>query len=503
MRDGRVSLSRRGARKRPPPSARAERTGFGRANRSVSRAVPDFVAGNFRAPERTKFVRPQRTVIRPLFRLWFAGSLAASALALEPPAKPAAADSADDFGRNVQLAPFVVKGEKIAISIHARTKSDRRYATDFAEEVVKVAFETMDNKSTGAGLVIVGREGEPHPVVMMRKFMAMADAGQLQPGVAELARALDGKLNAWKATLNLDEKNRDPDRDGPNITFDMIVPALPVPLEGVAAKLYQLAWDEKFDEARLAARMSTLTVADLESSMFAKYDWVFYLPPRNAFDPVIDEVLKQAMAHEKMGLLKRAAIRSAMLVFKPAIRKAVEGFRKGMLYMTVLQARSGWSKDDIKALTGAYVQVLMPDFKFNDSEEKTHDRVMAAIEKQKAKNAEYAKDPFVAPARLTEFDPAAYARFERSYGSLVKGRKDKEAKPSRTLVRENGTWLWQYPRGKPTVLHPAGERLFVSADAKLTVEFKLDEHGAVTGAEERRVRHRQTFPHPPVEPKKK
>lgn len=448
-------------------------------------------------------------MIHPLIGLCFAAGFAVSALAVDKPAPPAAANSAEEFGRNVQLAPFIVRGEKIAISIHARTNSDRRYATEFAEEVVKVAFETMDNKSTGAGLVIVGREGEPHPVVMMRKFMAMADAGQLQPGMAELARSLDAKLTAWKSTLNLDEKNREPERNGPNITFDQIVPALPVPLEGVGAKLYQLAWDEKFDDAKLAARMSTLTVADLESSLFAKYDWVFYLPPRNAFDPVIDQIVTQVMEHEKMGLGKRMLVRTAMVVFKPAIRKAVEGFRKGMLYMTVLTARSGWSKEDIKALTGAYVQVLMPDFKFNDGEEATHARVMAAIEKQKALNAEYAKNPFVAPARLTTFDAAAYTRFEGSYGTLVKDRRDKKdkkdqpAKPSRTLARENDTWLWQSPRGKPIVLHPAGECLFVSDDGKLTVEFKIDDKGVITGAEERRARYRQTFPYPVVEPKKK
>lgn len=444
-------------------------------------------------------------MIRPLIRLFSAGSLAVSVFAAATPPSSTAVDAAtaEDFGRNVQLAPFVVRGEKIAISIHARTKSDRRYATEFAEEVVKVAFETMDNKSTGAGLVIVGREGEPHPVVMMRKFLAMADAGQLQPGVAELARGLDAKLTTWKSTLNLDEKSRDAEREGPNITFDQIVPALPVPLEGVAAKLYQLAWDEKFDEARLAARMSTLTIADLESSLFAKYDWVFYLPPRNAFDPVIDQIVTEVMKHEKMGLLKRAAIRSALVVFKPAIRKSVEGFRKGMLYMTVLQARSGWSKDDIKALTGAYVQVLMPDFKFNDGEEQTHARIMAAIEKQKVNNAEYAKDPFVTPMRLKEFDPAAYARFEGDYGTLESGKKDKEPKPTHTLVRANDEWRWQHRRGKGIVLYPAGERLFVTANGKMTVEFKLDEHGVVTAAEERRVRYRQTFPHPPVEAKKK
>lgn len=445
-------------------------------------------------------------MLRPPIGLWLAGSLAAAVLVRAAPSEPppdrsaSAVAAADDFGRNVQLAPFVVKGEKLSISIHARTERDRRYATEFAEDVVRVAYETVE-KSTGAGLVIVGREGEPHPVVMIQRFMAMADAGQLDPQVAAKARALQEKLTAWKATLNLD-KPQDDDESRPNITFEMLMPALPVPLQGAAARLYQLAWAEKFDEARLAARLRTLTLAELEGDTFGKYDWVFYLPPRDAAGGVINAMVKEVMEHEKMGLGKRIAIRSAMVVFKPAVKKSVEGFRKAMLYMTVLQARSGWSPDDVKALTNAYLQVLMPDFKFNDSEEKTHERIMAAIEKQKARNAEYAANPFVAPERLATFDAAAYARFEVSYGTLVKGRKDKEAKPSRTLVRDGDTWLWRYPRGKPTVLHPAGERLFVSADGKLTVEIKVDERGGVTGAEERRARYRHTFAHPVAAAKK-
>jgi len=437
---------------------------------------------------------------------WFAGLCAALASTLcaqpSPPREVAASSPSADFGKDVKLAPFVVRGEKLSLSIHARTNSDRRYATEFAEEVIRVAFETMEPKSTGAGLVIVGRDGEPHPIVMMRKFMAMAEAGQLQPGVAELARTIDAKLNAWKVALNLDENSRDPAREGPTIAFDQIMPALPVPLEGVAAKLYQLAWDEQFDEAKLAARMRTLTVADLESSMFAKYDWVFYLPPRKAFDPVLNQLVTAVMEHEKMGLGKRMLVRSAMVVFKPAIRKAVEGFRKGMLFMTVLDARSGWSQDDVKALTGAYVQALMPDFKFNDSEEQTHERIMAAIGKQKTQNAEYAKDPFVSPPRLATYDATAYAGFVGDYGTWEKGKKDKQAKPSRALVHQNEGWLWRYRSGKATTLYPAGERLFVSFDGKLTVEIKVDAHGVITGAEERRARSRQTFPHPPVEPKK-
>ena len=400
--------------------------------------------------------------------------------------------AATEFGRDVKLAPFVVKGEKISLAVHARTKSDHRYATDFAEEVLKVAYETMD-KSTGSGLVIVGREGEPHPVVMIQKFMAMAEAGQLEPAVAAQAKVLGEKLTSWKASVNLD-KPREPDAEGPAITFEMIMPALPVPLQGIGAKLYQVAWAEQFDEARVAARLRTLTLAELEGTAFGKYDWVFYLPPRSAGSKVFDQMLQEVIRHEKMGLFKRAAIRSAMVLFRPAVKKAIEGFRQAMLYTTVLHARSGWDPDDIKALTNAYLQVLMPDFKFNDSEEKTHERIMAAIERQKQRNIEYAKNPFVSPARLATYDPAAYTACLGDYGALKKTRKQPVAKADRALVRRDDAWLWEPRQGKPTELFPAGDRLFVSADGKLTVEFKVDEQGAVTAAEERRVRYRWTVP---------
>ena len=61
-------------------------------------------------------------------------ALAGAGIAAEP--------AGGDFGKDVQLAPFVVKGQKLSISIHARTASDRRYATEFAEEAVGIAYET-------------------------------------------------------------------------------------------------------------------------------------------------------------------------------------------------------------------------------------------------------------------------------------------------------------------------------------------------------------------------
>jgi hypothetical protein len=71
--------------------------------------------------------------------------------------------SSSDFLPAIQLAPYVVNGEPLSISIHARSKADRRYAERFAEEVIEVAYETLGG-SVGAGLVIMGKEGEPHPV---------------------------------------------------------------------------------------------------------------------------------------------------------------------------------------------------------------------------------------------------------------------------------------------------------------------------------------------------
>src|SRR5947209_794529 len=84
---------------------------------------------------------------------------------------PAAAPLPDRFMPSVELAPFKVNGRQLAISIHARTRGDRSYAEGFAEEVVKVVCESVVS-DTGKGLVIIGKKGEPHPVVVLRQFLA-------------------------------------------------------------------------------------------------------------------------------------------------------------------------------------------------------------------------------------------------------------------------------------------------------------------------------------------
>ena len=389
-----------------------------------------------------------------------------------------------EFGQDIQLAPFVVSGKKISVSIHARTNSDRRYGEEFAEEVLEVAYHTI-KKSTGAGLVIVGKEGEPHPVEVMRKFLALVESGQLGPEMAAKAADMSGLLKELKVTLHLDEAATKSPDGGFKLTFDMLMPALPLPLEGAMAKLYLISWAEGFDEPRVEQKLRALTLADLQSDTLAKYDWVFYLPPRKAYVGVQDTVMKQAMKHEKMGLGKRMAIRSALVVFKPAVKKAVEGMRRGMLYLAVLRAESDFSREDINALTKAYVQVLMPDFKITAGSER--ERAFAAVDKQKLANEDYARNPFVSPPRLADYAPADFAKFEGAYAAP-------KSKSVWRLIRKDDAYLWQFNQRPPVTLYPAGERLFVSADGKMTIEFKVDEHGAVIGAEGRRRRERWTIP---------
>ncbi|HTO02472.1 MAG TPA: hypothetical protein VL069_02165, partial [Opitutus sp.] len=174
-------------------------------------------------------------------------------------ASPHDAAAASEFLPAVQLAPFVVKGEPLSVSIHARSRADRQYAERFAEEVIEVAYETLEG-SVGAGLVIMGKEGEPHPVFVFRRFLAMAEAGELDPAVANSAVELVAMMQKWKSGMGGGDNNPN---DGVKLDFDLIVEALPLPLEGVGAKLYQLAWAVDFDDARVAHALRSLTAADL------------------------------------------------------------------------------------------------------------------------------------------------------------------------------------------------------------------------------------------------
>lgn len=226
----------------------------------------------------------------------------------------------------------------------------------------------------------------------------------------------------------------------------------------------------------------------MKADKLARFDWVFYLPPKEAAGEVIDSLLPEMLKKQKMGFFKRATVRSSLVVFAPAVRKAIESARKSMLFMTVLHARGGHSEDDVRALTRAYVRVLMPDFKFNDFS--TQERAITAVQDQLAANAEYAKNPYVSPSRLTTFDLAAYVPFAGEYGP--------PDGPARRFASTAAGFTWQYREAKPRPMFPAGERLLVSEDGRMTLRFQVDDAGAVTGVEERWHRGGRTLPRMPA-----
>jgi hypothetical protein len=289
----------------------------------------------------------------------------------------AAAPGPEEFSRLVKLEPFVVQGKQLTLSIHARSGRDRRYAQGFAEEVIRVVYEAV-TPETGKGLVIIGAKGEPHPIVFFRKFQALAAAGQLDPAIAARAPELDALILHWRHSVQSERKSGDRE----DLEFERIVTALPLPLDGLGAKLYQLAWVEEFDDARVDARLRALKPADLEQrSLFANFDWVFYLPPKYAFDQVLDDLVSDAMKEEKAGFFARMAVKGVMLAVRPKIRHAIEGVRQGLLFQTIVATRAHLPPDQVDALMDAYVEAVVGDDdevreKFHGNE---HERAVQAV----------------------------------------------------------------------------------------------------------------------------
>lgn len=323
---------------------------------------------------------------------WIVGLLTACLLATGLSAQSPATAAADaaEFGRLVKLAPFVVQGEQLTISIHARSKRDRRYAEAFARQVITVVYESV-TRETGKGLVIIGEKREPHPIVVFRRFLALADAGKLDPAIAARGPELFAMLNRWQEDAGEGESAGAGDSREVDLEFEKIVTALPLPLEGMGAKLYQLAWAEDFDDARVEAKLQGLRAGDLERrDLFAHFDWVFYLPPKGAFDRVLDDLIADALKEEDMGFVARTAVKGVMLVVKPKIRQAIEALRRGLMFLTVVRARTTFPEEDTNALTVAYIEAMLPGETSHRGSE--HDRAVAAIKRQLSRNAEKAAD---------------------------------------------------------------------------------------------------------------
>jgi hypothetical protein len=341
------------------------------------------------------------TVVTIRRLLWLAAAgLLATAGAAEPKAAPPG-KGAKDFMPFVELAPFVVNGKQLAISVYARSKGDRRYAETFAEEVVKVVYESV-TESTGKGLVIIGKKGEPHPVFVFRKFLALAKEGKLDPAVAAREPELYTMLDHWQDTVGEGKAGGSDGEQEVDVEFEKVVTAMPLPLEGIGAKLYQLAWAEDFNEARVEAKLKALHAADLEGNMFARFDWVFYLPPRGAFEQAIDDIIADALKEEKAGMFERAIVKGAMMMVKPSIRRMVEGMRRSVMFSTVVQTRAPFGPEEVSELTSAYMDVLMNEPKGETGTE--HERAVKAI-RAKVRSFEEKPKPEEAPKPAEE--PAA------------------------------------------------------------------------------------------------
>ena len=211
-------------------------------------------------------------------------------------------------------------------------------------------------------------------------------------------------MDRWEHVLDDDKKSNDggKDKDGDlDLVFDQIVTALPLPLVGVGAKLYQLAWEEKFDDAKVEAKLCALRPGDLERrDLFKPFDWVFYLPPKGAFDNVLDDIIAYALKQEDGGFFTRVAVKSVLLVVKPKIRRAIEAMRQGLMFMTVVEARTRYGKDDVSALTGDYIGVFMPGEKSTGGTD--HERAVKAVRDRLRKLEEKAKTAEPPPPALAE-----------------------------------------------------------------------------------------------------
>lgn len=238
------------------------------------------------------------------------------------------------------------------ISIFAEKAGQRSYAQRFAESVYEAAYATT-GESAGKGLVIMGNYDQPHPVLLVKQYMDVAEATE---GLVEgpvFGNMLDRAMERW------DEGDQTL-RDEIGMDIESIAYVIPMPLEPSVLNLYLAAREEGFDEGKVAERYATFKPMDVRLGDFERYDWVIYLPPKNAIDRAIKDVLPHVMEKEKVGFFKRSLIKGAVFTFKPVIRDAMEGVRKSLLYESILKATSDLGEEDIELLTGAYRDALMP-----------------------------------------------------------------------------------------------------------------------------------------------
>lgn len=397
----------------------------------------------------------------------------------------AVANQEPQFSDFYELEPFEVTGEEIPITIFARNGGDRAYGTRFAHQVVEMAYQTLE-RSPGSGLLIVGKLGETHPITLFERFKERSLAEDASPELKAISSKIEEDFGKWQENIDINLTGAKASGAETEIDLDpqALVNAFPIPLPATAAQLYVLAWERRFDPEQFEKLLSQIKAEDLESDAFEEFTWVFYLPPRKSVNVIIKEALPAVFEAENLGFFKRSFARAAVATFKPMIKDFVEAVRKGVLYWSVLHAnREAFNEGDIQELAKAYIRSQMPRGKLLGGGKS--DRALEFIERQKTKNAEYAKDPFIAPIPLDAFDIASFAPYEGTYR-----KPDHNAKK---LYIEDGSLFLKQGEKEPELMLPAGPNFLVSKNQSKTLRLIPGETPSFNQIEIRAKRYRHSF----------
>jgi len=88
-------------------------------------------------------------------------------------------------------------------------------------------------------------------------------------------------------------------QDEIGMDIESIAYVIPMPLQPAILNLYLAAREEGFDEAKVAKKYSTLKPMEVRFGDFEEYDWVIYLPPKNAIHRAIKDVLPHRMRRKR------------------------------------------------------------------------------------------------------------------------------------------------------------------------------------------------------------
>ncbi len=356
--------------------------------------------------------------------------------------------------------PTINLQETDRISIFAEKAGQRNYAERFAESVYEAAYATT-GESAGKGLVIMGNFDQPHPIVLVKQYMDIADSTE---GLVNgpLFESIMGKaIKDW-------EEADQSMQDEIGVDIESIAYVIPMPLQPALLNLYLAAREEGFDEAKVAERYSTLKPMEVRFGDFEQYGWVIYLPPKNAIDRAIKDVLPNVMKKEKMGFFKRSMVKGAVFTFKPVIRDAMEGVRKSLLYESILKATSDLGEEDIEELKGAYMGALMPRGRVisRDKDKKS----VKAVEAKLAEIKQYQSNPYVAPTEVLEDLPETIA-------SLVGDYRGKEDGRLNVFIEDDQLFMKEYNRDAVR-LWAVSDSLFTTEDRQKTIEFVVEDDGS-------------------------